>query len=244
MAIPVLSRMHDVLRAHGKWEQRVRDLMATAGARPAFAELQVFQQTARLSPVNSNLRRHIDAAVDAVDDWKERCRRIIAKRNTGMRLERCLEVLGHSVHCAVEQFERRLELEKRLVSAGPRRTAPGAEDEDESELYCLCQQPYNVDTSMISCDLCGEWFHIRCVGLSQTQARSLRKYTCPICAAVRNMMDPLEYSLGKLRRTQRPHRNELGQLLAEIKVLPATVEEEAGLERVLLKCDRWAVSFP
>lgn len=185
MAVPALPRLHDVLRAHGKWEQRVRDLMATAGARPAFAELQVFQQTARLSPVNSNLRRHIDAAVDAVEDWKERCRRLVAKRNTGMRLERCFEVLGYSVDCAVEQFERRLEVEKQLVATGPQRKVPGGEGEDERELYCLCQQPYNVDTAMISCDLCGEWYHMRCVGMSQAQARSLRKYTCPICAAVR-----------------------------------------------------------
>jgi PHD-finger len=60
-----------------------------------------------------------------------------------------------------------------------------AKEEDERELYCLCQQPYNVDTAMISCDACHDWYHLRCVGVSQTQARSLRKYSCPICAAIR-----------------------------------------------------------
>lgn len=59
---------------------------------------------------------------------------------------------------------------------------------------------------------------------------------------MQNSMEPLEYTLGKLRRTQRPKRDELGQLLAEIKALPATVEDEAMLERLLVKCDRWAVS--
>lgn len=243
LGVPALPRLHEILRAHDKWERRVRDLMSSAGARPAFAELQVFQQTARMTPVNSNLRHHIDEAVAAVEIWKERCRRNIAKRNTGMRLDRCFEVLGHSIDCAVEQFERRLEVEKKLVAAGPRRPGPGPDgEEDERELYCLCQQPYNVDTSMISCDLCGEWYHMRCVGVTQTQARSLRKYSCPICAAVRNVMEPLEYALGKLRRTRRPTRDELGALLEEVRSLPVTVDEELSLEKLLLKFDRWATA--
>jgi hypothetical protein len=243
LAVPALPRLHEILRAHDKWERRVRDLMCSAGTRPAFAELQVFQQTARMTPVTSNLREHIDAAVAAVEIWKERCRRNIAKRNTGMRLDRCFEVLGHSIDCAVDQFERRLEVEKKLVASGPRRPGPGPDgDEDERELYCLCQQPYNVDTSMISCDLCGEWYHMRCVGVTQTQARSLKKYSCPICAAVRNVMEPLEYALGKLRRTRRPTRDELGALLEEVKSLPVTVDEEVSLEKLLLKFDRWATA--
>lgn len=243
LGVPALPRLHEILQSHDKWERRVRDLMSSAGARPAFAELQVFQQTARMTPVNSNLRQHIDEAVSAVEVWKDRCRRNIAKRNTGMRLDRCFEVLGHSIECAVDQFERRLEVEKKIVASGPRRPGPGPDgNEDERELYCLCQQPYNVDTSMISCDLCGEWYHMRCVGVTQTQARSLRKYSCPICAAVRNVMEPLEYALGKLRRTRRPTRDELGALLEELRSLPVTIDEELSLEKLLLKFDRWTTA--
>ena len=40
-------------------------------------------------------------------------------------------------------------------------------NENETALYCVCQQPYNVDTSMIECDSCHEWYHVKCVGLSQ-----------------------------------------------------------------------------
>ena len=43
-------------------------------------------------------------------------------------------------------------------------------NENENALYCVCQQPYNVDTSMIECDSCHEWYHVKCVGLSQVQA--------------------------------------------------------------------------
>ena len=49
--------------------------------------------------------------------------------------------------------------------------SPGDEHyvENESELFCVCQQPYNVDTAMISCDGCAEWYHLRCVGLTQAR---------------------------------------------------------------------------
>lgn len=40
----------------------------------------------------------------------ERCRKMLAKRNTGARLEACLEAVGASVDAAVEQFERRLDV--------------------------------------------------------------------------------------------------------------------------------------
>lgn len=55
-------------------------------------------------------------------------------------------------------------------------------------------------------------------------------------------MDPLEYALGKLRRTRRPTREDLGTLLTEVRALPVTVEEETSLERLLVKFDRWATA--
>ena len=46
-------------------------------------------------------------------------------------------------------------------------------NENENTLYCVCQQPYNVDTSMIECDSCHEWYHVKCVGLSQVCCQPL-----------------------------------------------------------------------
>ncbi len=55
--------------------------------------------------------------------------------------------------------------------------------ENEHELFCVCQQPYNVDTAMIECDLCNEWYHLKCMGL--TQARPDQPFTasCVACSA-------------------------------------------------------------
>ena len=47
-------------------------------------------------------------------------------------------------------------------------------------VYCSCKQP-DDGTLMIQCDECQEWFHGRCVGVTQTEALSIDKYFCPFC---------------------------------------------------------------
>ncbi len=71
-------------------------------------------------------------------------------------------------------------------------------EENEQELLCVCQQPYNVDTAMISCDVCEDWYHLRCVGMTQTAAKSMKKYTCPVCVALKGNAEPLEAALAKV----------------------------------------------
>jgi PHD-finger len=63
----------------------------------------------------------------------------------------------------------------------------------QAELFCLCQQPYHADTAMVSCDVCEEWYHMGCVRLSAAAARSMRKYTCPVCAS---------FKVGKVLQAQ------------------------------------------
>lgn len=43
-------------------------------------------------------------------DWQERCRRLLAKRNTAARLDAALAAVAQSVDAAVDQFERRLDV--------------------------------------------------------------------------------------------------------------------------------------
>lgn len=62
----------------------------------------------------------------------------------------------------------------------------------------MCQQPYNVDTAMISCDVCEDWYNLRCVGMTQTADKSMKKYTCPVCAALKGNAEPLDAALAKV----------------------------------------------
>ncbi|XP_040025977.2 CXXC-type zinc finger protein 1a [Gasterosteus aculeatus] len=47
-------------------------------------------------------------------------------------------------------------------------------------LYCVCRKP-EINCFMIGCDCCTEWFHGRCVGVSEKAAKSIRVWFCPLC---------------------------------------------------------------
>lgn len=240
-----LALLYEVLRAYEKWESMVRNLIVTADSKPALHELNVFQNTSHHTPVTSNLRRHIDALIEVVEEWFEELRRLIAKRNSAIEIDECLDLLLDSVDAGIMQFERRLKLEKACaendanMDAANEVALPEKNSEDVSDRYCLCQQIYSDNSPMINCDTCREWYHMKCVGLTQSKARSLRKFHCPVCRAVRNHMSPLEIAIGKLRKTKRPTRDELLIKLGEIKLLPVAVHEEKTLQELLNKYDRW-----
>ncbi|KAG5287407.1 PHD transcription factor [Histoplasma capsulatum G186AR] len=57
------------------------------------------------------------------------------------------------------------------------------EDEDSTELFCICRKPDN-HTWMIGCDGgCEDWFHGKCVKINQSDADLIDKYICPACEA-------------------------------------------------------------
>ena len=55
----------------------------------------------------------------------------------------------------------------------------GAE-ESSVPIYCVCK---GVDDGsfMISCDWCEEWFHGRCVGVTEEEGEEIDLYKCPKC---------------------------------------------------------------
>lgn len=75
-------------------------------------------------------------------------------------------------------------------------------EESSDDVYCVCQEAYNTDAAMISCDSCEEWFHCRCVGVAPSTARTIKKYTCPICQAVKGNFDELAEAMQRTQRTR------------------------------------------
>jgi hypothetical protein len=49
-----------------------------------------------------------------------------------------------------------------------------------SQLYCLCRQIYFGQ--MVGCDLCDDWFHLSCIGLTQAQVDKSSSYHCLRCS--------------------------------------------------------------
>ncbi|CAD8056608.1 unnamed protein product [Paramecium sonneborni] len=46
---------------------------------------------------------------------------------------------------------------------------------------CVCKRPANPDLKYVFCEICKQWIHLKCIGLSQDQAKRLQKYICPEC---------------------------------------------------------------
>jgi hypothetical protein len=43
---------------------------------------------------------------------------------------------------------------------------------------------------MIGCDVCDEWFHLDCVGLTLNEAQSIDRYVCPLCKHRKSILTP------------------------------------------------------
>ena len=61
-----------------------------------------------------------------------------------------------------------------------------ASEDDPERLWCVCQQPHN-NRFMICCDICLDWFHGKCVGITKGQGKVMEEagqdWKCPPCLA-------------------------------------------------------------
>lgn len=57
---------------------------------------------------------------------------------------------------------------------------PANLDTDDLEIFCFCRKGDN-GSFMIQCDMCDEWYHGDCVGVSAELADNWTEYFCPTC---------------------------------------------------------------
>ncbi|XP_005105514.1 CXXC-type zinc finger protein 1 isoform X2 [Aplysia californica] len=62
-------------------------------------------------------------------------------------------------------------------------------------LYCICRSS-DCERFMIGCDHCEEWYHGDCIGVTQLDARSIKRYYCDACRA-RNPSLEIQYKNKK-----------------------------------------------
>eukprot|EP01023_Acetabularia_acetabulum_P004835 TRINITY_DN12038_c0_g1_i1.p1 TRINITY_DN12038_c0_g1~~TRINITY_DN12038_c0_g1_i1.p1 ORF type:complete len:357 (+),score=62.94 TRINITY_DN12038_c0_g1_i1:388-1458(+) len=103
---------------------------------------------------------------------------------------------------------------------------------DQVYVYCECQFPYNPDKFMVQCDNCEDWFHPKCVDLSQAEVEELKnsnkKYICrnekcQKTLAKRQKMDQGELMPGRTIQTtlqsttenQSPISNQINNIVTQ-----------------------------
>ncbi|KEI37849.1 uncharacterized protein L969DRAFT_551017 [Mixia osmundae IAM 14324] len=61
----------------------------------------------------------------------------------------------------------------------PEREAQAPQDED-NRLYCICLGT-DDKTPMIQCEGCDNWYHFRCLELTEEEAKSIQVFYCEMC---------------------------------------------------------------
>uniref|UniRef100_A0A8C4HR60 Bromodomain PHD finger transcription factor n=1 Tax=Dicentrarchus labrax TaxID=13489 RepID=A0A8C4HR60_DICLA len=60
-------------------------------------------------------------------------------------------------------------------------TTSTKESKKDTKLYCICKTPYDETKFYIGCDLCTNWYHGDCVGITEKEAKKMDDYICVEC---------------------------------------------------------------
>ena len=78
-------------------------------------------------------------------------------------------------------------------------------ENDPNKLWCICRKPRN-NRFMIACDICHEWFHGSCVGISPKKGKKMEdnghEWTCPKCREKNSAPFPKK---GEAKKSTKPH---------------------------------------
>lgn len=65
----------------------------------------------------------------------------------------------------------------------------GGAGRKREKLYCLCRTPYDETKFYVGCDLCNNWFHGECVGITEEMSKSLTEFVCTECRHARDTQE-------------------------------------------------------
>ncbi|XP_066157343.1 nucleosome-remodeling factor subunit NURF301 isoform X1 [Euwallacea fornicatus] len=55
----------------------------------------------------------------------------------------------------------------------------------KEKVYCICRTPYDETKFYVGCDLCNNWFHGDCVGITEESSKTLTEFVCDECKQAR-----------------------------------------------------------
>lgn len=59
----------------------------------------------------------------------------------------------------------------------------GGRSASKKKLYCVCRTPYDNSKFYVGCDLCSNWFHGSCVGITEDMSQTMSEFVCDGCRA-------------------------------------------------------------
>eukprot|EP00826_Nyctotherus_ovalis_P044926 TRINITY_DN4899_c0_g1_i4.p1 TRINITY_DN4899_c0_g1~~TRINITY_DN4899_c0_g1_i4.p1 ORF type:complete len:655 (-),score=202.82 TRINITY_DN4899_c0_g1_i4:18-1850(-) len=111
-------------------------------------------------------------------------------------------------------------------------------DAEESEcaemVYCVCRT--NGEEKMVACDMCNEWFHLECIGLSEELADQIPQFVCSACVRRKRLQVPYVHSLDSVERVG---ESIFAALLKQGNELPINFVELPLLEEIGRRVEEW-----
>merc|ERR1711899_540810 len=59
----------------------------------------------------------------------------------------------------------------------------------KDRLYCICQTKYDSSKFYVGCDVCNEWFHGSCIGITIERARIMNEFICNRCLRMKENLE-------------------------------------------------------
>lgn len=56
----------------------------------------------------------------------------------------------------------------------------------KEKVYCICRTPYDETKFYVGCDLCNNWFHGDCVGITEESSKNMTEFVCNECKQARD----------------------------------------------------------
>ncbi|KAF1797759.1 C5HC2-type zinc finger transcription factor [Mucor lusitanicus] len=110
--------------------------------------------------------------------------------------------------------------------------------EGKPKIYCICRSKENGH--MIACEICHEWYHVPCLRVARSIARSRTAYHCPAC-------QPTIEALQKIpHQSKQPTLKEIADLVASANQLsfrPKDYEVIAQIHDTMLEYQRKVQAF-
>ena len=232
-ALPAnVSKVEDLetsLADHAVWVETVRKCLnsvAEGRARPKIDELYDLLAEVEDLTFKCSERQALTNACNAATAWTEKISSLLWVHDQGdlktdKTLTEKLMIVLESVKAGIEDI-----------------TGTGEPPETEEGQFCLCRQAGGVQ--MVGCDDCGDWYHLKCINVTPTMAKTMHNYICPPCMAKSGRANQLSLETYRsVHRTSRPNVMLLRELLGEAQRFPGEVPEETILNQVINTHDAW-----
>jgi len=211
-----MAKVESAVRDISRWEERAKALIAKAereGRRLTLRELDDVVERGIDSSVSSPLLQELNDLLAAAEDWEAGLVQCLNKRlNSNAKVDDMLSMLGVSVSALLARAE--LNLPPSAIDRAKSGRGNLSKWEPKSMklpkgLTCICMEEDQGNGAWVCCDFCGDWYHLKCQGITAASAKAMKKFSCSICTATKpgatsddDVFDPSQ--LARMRRTRAP----------------------------------------